>query len=218
MKTKILLSSIFTMAVCLCLIAGSTFALFTSKVETSIAVTAGNVDVKAVINTVPENFTGLSAGDTQTRVSVNEGGTPTLEFANGGTATLTQEKLVIQYVTPGDSVTFYIDVTDTSNVSVKYQIEMAKAAGATSSTLTSKLKFYVEALQEDGSYTAKEEFSFNEQSEWYSFPEGKTKVEKAFRVTVEFPTNLTEEEFKQLQEATSNDVKFIVTAVQANGV
>ena len=49
MKKKVLLSAVVTIALCLCLIAGSTFALFTSKSETNIAVTAGNVDVTASV-------------------------------------------------------------------------------------------------------------------------------------------------------------------------
>ena len=49
MKKKVLLSSIATIALCLCLIAGSTFALFTSKSNVNIAVTAGEVDMVAGI-------------------------------------------------------------------------------------------------------------------------------------------------------------------------
>ena len=219
MKRKILLSSIITIALCICLIGGTTFALFTSKVKTSIAVTSGNVDVLAVINTDSDNFTGISIGDTTTRVSVNTGGAPTLTFANGGTAVLTQDKLEINRLTPGDSVSFYIDVTDAGNIAVKYRIEMSKAEGvaASDAELTSKLEFYVEALKADGTYTAPELFTFDETSNWYSFAEGSTHVEKAFRITVVFPTTLTDAEYDALQDTKSKDVTFVVTAVQANG-
>ena len=48
MKKKVLLSSILTMVVCLCLIAGSTFALFTDvSGGDTIAVTSANVDIEA---------------------------------------------------------------------------------------------------------------------------------------------------------------------------
>ena len=48
-KKKILLSSVMVIALCLSLIAGSTFALFTSESKVNIAVTSGKVDVKASI-------------------------------------------------------------------------------------------------------------------------------------------------------------------------
>ena len=47
MKKKILLSSILTIALCLSLIAGSTFALFTSESKVNIAVTSGKVEMLA---------------------------------------------------------------------------------------------------------------------------------------------------------------------------
>ena len=49
MKKKILLPSIATIIVCLCLIAGSTFALFTSTSNVNISVTAGDVEMVAGI-------------------------------------------------------------------------------------------------------------------------------------------------------------------------
>ena len=48
MKKKILLSSILTIALCLSIIAGSTYALFTSSADVNVAVTAGNVELTAI--------------------------------------------------------------------------------------------------------------------------------------------------------------------------
>ena len=45
MKRKVLLSSIMTIVLCLCLITGSTFALFTDSSEFNIAVTSGDVEI-----------------------------------------------------------------------------------------------------------------------------------------------------------------------------
>ena len=47
MKKKVLLSSIVTIALCLTLIAGTTFALFTDNIVMNIAVTSGKVDLTA---------------------------------------------------------------------------------------------------------------------------------------------------------------------------
>ena len=49
MKKKVLLSSVLVIAICLCLIAGSTFALFTDIADTSIAITSGNVKLTATV-------------------------------------------------------------------------------------------------------------------------------------------------------------------------
>ena len=49
MKKKILLSSALTIALCLSLIAGSTFALFTSSKTFSIAINSANVKLEAQI-------------------------------------------------------------------------------------------------------------------------------------------------------------------------
>lgn len=50
MKKNIILSSVLTILLCVSLIAGSTFALFTSESSVNIAVTAGNVEVVATID------------------------------------------------------------------------------------------------------------------------------------------------------------------------
>ena len=107
MKNKIIVSSILTIALCLSMIAGSTFALFTSESKVDIAVTSGTLDVDAVINNDLQ-LSSLGVAQTDT-------------FANGGTATLTGEKLTLANVTPGDKATFSITVTNNSNVAMNYR-------------------------------------------------------------------------------------------------
>ena len=111
MKNKIIISSILTIALCLSMIAGSTFALFTSKSQTNIAVTSGKLEVVANIN---DDLALTSLGVAQT-------GT----FANGGTAEIVTvdgiPTLELYRLTPGDSVSFSITVENKSNVAMKYQ-------------------------------------------------------------------------------------------------
>lgn len=111
MKNKIIISSILTIALCLSMIAGSTFALFTSKSQTNIAVTSGKLEVVANIN---DDLALTSLGVAQT-------GT----FANGGTAEIVTvdgiPTLELSRLTPGDSVSFSITVENKSNVAMKYQ-------------------------------------------------------------------------------------------------
>ena len=107
MKNRIIISSILTIALCLSMIAGSTFALFTSESKVDIAVTSGTLDVDAVIN----NDLQLSS------LGVAQTGT----FANGGTATLAGDTLTLDKLTPGDKATFSITVTNNSNVAMNYR-------------------------------------------------------------------------------------------------
>ena len=122
MKKKVLLSSIATIALCLCLIAGSTFALFTSKSETNIAVTAGNVDV--VTSVKDFKLYSVEANPNGTIVDENGGKYEYEErtddkFANGGTAVQNGSVITLDKVTPGDKISFGIQATNNSDVAVQ---------------------------------------------------------------------------------------------------
>ena len=113
MKKKALISSILTIAICLSLIAGSTFALFTSESAVNVAITSGTVDVKAEI--VTDSLVTTSMG-----VASQTNGV----FANGGIASFDKTaKLDLTNVTPGDKATFDIKVTNNSNVDVQYRVK-----------------------------------------------------------------------------------------------
>ena len=111
MKKKALLSSFLTIALCLALIAGSTFALFTSQSELNVAVTSGNVNVVARILT--DSLATSSLGVDQTAG----------KFANGGTADFEGTKLVLDKLTPGDKATFIIQMENNSDVTVQYRVK-----------------------------------------------------------------------------------------------
>ena len=109
MKNKIIISSILTIAMCFSLIAGSTFALFTSESNVNIAVTSGKIDVVATIDET--TLATSSLGVAQTAGA----------FANGGSATLSGDTLTLDKLTPGDKATFSITVTNNSNVAMQYR-------------------------------------------------------------------------------------------------
>ena len=114
MKKKALISSVLTIAICLSLIAGSTFALFTSESSVNIAVTSGKVDVTAVIDETTLATTSMGLAQTNGA------------FANGGSATFDENaKLHLTNMTPGDKATFTIKVTNNSNVDVQYRVKWA---------------------------------------------------------------------------------------------
>ena len=100
MKNKIIISSILTIAMCFSLIAGSTFALFTSESKVDVVVSSATVDVDV-------DASALTYASTL--------GT-TL-----GSADLTDNVITLKNLVPGDYVTFTLTVTNKSTVSVKYR-------------------------------------------------------------------------------------------------
>lgn len=126
MKKKILLSSMVTIVLCLCLIAGSTFALFTSESEMNIAITSGNVELTASINAVDlYSVRPVQAGETAEVTDENQAGYVYEQqqngtFANGGTAALANgNELTLSRITPGDKVVLNIASLNTSDVTIK---------------------------------------------------------------------------------------------------
>ena len=103
MKNKIIISSILTIALCLSMIAGSTFALFTSNSEVNATISSAKVDIKVEASDLVYAST-LSGNDTL----------GSAQLSNGNVITL--EKLV-----PGDYVTFTLTVTNNSTVAVNYR-------------------------------------------------------------------------------------------------
>ena len=123
MKKKVLLSSIATNALCLCLIAGSTFALFTSKTDVNIAVTAGEVDVFASLTnlklySVTPDDDGVIADENGKFYSYEE---QSGKFLNEGTAVINGGTLTLDRVTPGDKVSFNVAVDNNSDVAIAHR-------------------------------------------------------------------------------------------------
>lgn len=110
MKKKTLLSSILTIALCLSLIAGSTFALFTSESKVNVAVTAGNVEVVATVEDLNLSST-LAAGN-----------------LNETSATEQDNTITLSKIVPGDVVTFNLRIKNNSDVSIKYRTIITKVA------------------------------------------------------------------------------------------
>lgn len=108
MKRNIILSALLVIMLCVSLISGATYALFTSSSEVNIAVTSGKVKMTATV----EDLTTYSMG-TVTTINGN--------FSTGGTAVLEDGTLTLNRIVPGDKVTFTINIQNLSNVLVKYR-------------------------------------------------------------------------------------------------
>lgn len=118
--TKIILGSALTMALSASLIAGSTLALFSSESKVDVAITAGQVDVKAAID--QSKLKGYSANGSSADYSETEvsGG----KFTTGGTYSYDagSGKLKLENIAPGDGVEFTLNLTNESTINTKYRI------------------------------------------------------------------------------------------------
>ena len=155
MKKKVLLTSIATIALCLCLIAGSTFALFTSKSDVNISVTAGNVKMDAsavitVVDSVKPDSNGTIEDEYGGKYSyLYSDNVAPYQFVNGGTADLNDDGavLILNDITPGDKITLSISGTNTSDVAIlcRYRVdyyidqETVDAAGLTAADFDEEL-------------------------------------------------------------------------------
>lgn len=140
MKKNVLLSSILTIALCLSLVAGSTFALFTDSSFSEVEVKAGDVTMNANL----ANLKLFSAQADPNGEEFDENGktyfyayqTPQVEngetinrFSNGGTATITEDLITLTNITPGDKITFELEGKNTSNVAIQYRYRIEVIEG-----------------------------------------------------------------------------------------
>ena len=217
MKKKILLSSIVTIGLCLCMIAGSTFALFTSESELNVAVTSGTVSVEAKISETSlklSSIRGVKEGESNTFAEafgekfyyvVDEG---LSAFHNGGTAKVDDAtgKLEITNLTPGDKITFQIATSNTSTVNINTRIVLKEATG--SEAFAKALKVHVNdvgvSLADDGFTSA------------WKFVEAKGEI-GTYTITIELPASVENYDLDgNLLQGQSISFDVILQAVQAN--
>ena len=122
-KISLVLSSSAAILLAGSVMAGGTYALFTSESKTNIAVSSGTVDVSASISDLqaysPTEIKSDGTISNDTNAADNTADTKV--FVNKGTAALDGNKLTLTNMTPGDKVTFNIKITNHSNVAAKYR-------------------------------------------------------------------------------------------------
>lgn len=195
MKKKVLLSSITTIALCMSLIAGSTFALFTSQSQVNVAVTSGNVDVVASVDGGIKYTSSLGTVLPQSGATLAEDG----------------NTITISNMVPGDTATFNIRITNNSTVNVKYRTRFVQQNGADSELLKA-LKIQVEHVAENEVSTA----SLSRGANSVVTPYGKLEPgsdDMLLKVTITMPEDVTAEKY----EGVTCALTYMVEAVQANG-
>ena len=200
---KIILSSILSLVLCLSVIAGATFALFTSESGVNVAINSGKVEVSAHA----ENLYLYSPTCINTDGTVADGTNAATgtTFQNGGTATITNgNEIVLDRMTPGDKVTFDIVVKNNSSVTIQYQTKIALDALDKGIDLFSGLKVTLEKDRVSTEYDGMTAYS-----QWATL-KATGEVERT-TVTIELPTKAG----KEYQDL-SCKLAFSVSAVQGN--
>jgi len=203
MKKKVLLSSIMTIAICLCLIVGSTFALFTDTAKVNIAVTAGDIDITASVDALELYSVKATDGGS---IADEFGGSyeyagPLTGFANGGSASFENGILTLDKITPGDKVSFQIMGANASDITVQYRYIIECISGE---ELMRGLVVYVNGSTTG--YSAMRSYT----SAWMTLTADKSNLD-TIPVTVELPVNAGNE-----YQEKSVEIRMVVEAVQGN--
>ena len=191
-KSKVLLSALLVIALCVSLIAGTTFALFSSEDNVNITVSSGKVSVKATVGEI-------------TKSTSIDGKEPVVE------ATVVGGKVTLDKMVPGDRVSFPISVSNEgTTVKAAYSVAYEVTDGY---LLADGLDIKIEYVGKDnatvditngGSYK-----SYS--SAWND------DVASVYNVTIELP-NHADSKIDNLYQGLSTSINFAVNAVQANGV
>lgn len=195
-RSKVIATSIATIAMCASLAVGGTYALFTSESEVNIAVTAGTVDVRAIASELTLYSKGVEqAGNT---------------FEVGGTATKEDNKITIDRMVPMDSLKFDIAIENYSDVNVQYRtvISVVEDTGLFSA-LTVTFTENGTAQVFNGGYAYADWKPFNEASD--NDPTTKDDV-KTINVEIAFPDG----EDQNVYQGKSCEIMVTVEAVQGN--
>lgn len=118
-KTKVVVSALLAIVLCVSLVAGATYALFTSESRVNIAVTSGKVDLVASVDGV--SLYSPAGIDLSGNIVDATNTATTTTFGNGGGVLVTDNTITLSDITPGDQVSFNIIVTNNSSVDVKYR-------------------------------------------------------------------------------------------------
>ncbi len=174
---------LLTLLLCFCLMMGGTFALFTVQDKSNIVISSGKVDVVATLGDLQTS----SLGATQ------EGGA----FVNGGKASIVDDTIKLEKVTPGDKATFVISIANNSDIAIQWQtaFEVVSDTG-----LFESLVVTIDDVQFDGGLN---------KSVWTAVGAGEAIA--PVEVTVEMP-----ETTENVYMEKSCEIVFAINAVQGN--
>lgn len=163
MQKKVLLSSVLVIALCLSVIAGTTFALFTDEAKVNTVITSGDVEVTANLDIIgvfsAKALADQKNGRAEDKFLIDENKQKyehvnpqkgDYVFTNGGEAYLDAAKstLTIDRITPGDRVDVKITIKNAGDVDMmyRYNIEAVDEGLASGMVITADEKAYEGAV------------------------------------------------------------------------
>ncbi len=130
---KTIACAALALVLCVSMITGATFALFTAKSETNIAVTSGTVKVVATVTKAETDWiyspTLIAADGSSITDATNAADLTNGIFKNEGTASVEGATVKMNNATPGDKVNFVVNVANSSNVAIKYRTVVSAITG-----------------------------------------------------------------------------------------
>lgn len=218
MKRNVIVSAFLAIALCMSVIAGATFALFTSNAKVNLSITSATVKVSADV----ENLKLYST--TEVNPATNKGKKQDLTgntFLLGGTANFTDGVLTLDRLAPGDGVTFDIKLTNKSNIDVKYRVVIGEATGG---NLADALDITVNGDKYEGAINTE----WNEVEANADIPSVPVKVELPVAadndyaektVSLDITVEVVQASIKNTESAKkfTRDTEYKLTGIKANG-
>lgn len=218
MKRNVIVSAFLAIALCLSVVAGATFALFTSSAKVNLSITSAAVKVSADV----ENLKLYST--TEVNPATNKGKKQDLTgntFLLGGTANFTDGVLTLDRLAPGDGVTFDIKLTNKSNIDVKYRVVIGEATGG---NLADALDITVNGEKYEGAINTE----WNEVAANEDIPSVPVKVELPVAadndyaektVSLDVTVEVVQASIKNTESAKkfTRDTEYKLTGIKANG-
>lgn len=218
MKRNVIVSAFLAIALCMSVIAGATFALFTSNAKVNLSITSATVKVSADV----ENLKLYST--TEVNPATNKGKKQDLTgntFLLGGTANFTDGVLTLDRLAPGDGVTFDIKLTNRSNIDVKYRVVIGEATGG---DLADALDITVNGDKYEGAINTE----WNEVAANADIPSVPVKVELPVAadndyaektVSLDITVEVVQASIKNTESAKkfTRDTEYKLTGIKANG-
>ena len=139
MKRNVIVSAFLAIALCMSVIAGATFALFTSNAKVNLSITSAKVKL---LNATIENkkMFSLTEVNPDTLEGTEEDRTAAGTFYLGGTAEFEGNTLTLKKMAPGDRIAFDVKVDNESDIPVKYRVLVKEDV---ESNLTAALNIFV---------------------------------------------------------------------------
>lgn len=113
-KRSVIITAILAIIMCASLVAGATFALFSSSSSVNIAVTSGNVEVTASVVDIQKSYVDDKGKTVNGRL-----------FSGDATFDEGAHTVTLSNVLPKDTVEFKVRVVNGSNVAIKYRMVMS---------------------------------------------------------------------------------------------